>query len=91
MSEMWSTPRIHPVTISILIYVNDPHCATDLLSYADDTTVFALGPNMNEVLNKINMELKKLFTWLCVNKLLDKIEQIKYMIFGHKKCNECLI
>ena len=47
------------------------NCTNQLsvLSYADDTTVYLSGPNTNEMIDIMNTELKKLYDWLCANRL----------------------
>ena len=67
-----------------LIYVNDlPNCTSmNVLSYADDTTLFKSSPCINTLCVQINNELDKIYTWLKVNKLSLNISKSKYMIFG---------
>ena len=74
-----------------LIYVNDlPNC-TKLLNatlFADDTSLaspfslFTLNGAAN--VTAINVELDKVFAWLCVNKLSLNVSKTKYMIFENK-------
>ena len=63
-----------------LIYINDIKTCTNklsILSYADDTTVYLSGPNTNEMIDIMNTELKKLYDWLCANRLsLNKKENV---------------
>ena len=53
-----------------LIYINDIEKSTSLkiLSYADDTTVYQSGPNVDNLIINTNHELKLLYDWLCANK-----------------------
>ena len=37
--------------------------------YADDTTFYATNNDMHILLNRANIELKKLYNWPCLNKL----------------------
>jgi hypothetical protein len=62
------------------------HRATDIkvLSYADDTTLYYSDSNINRIYEKVNIELKKVYNWLCSNKLLLNIGKTKFMIFGPK-------
>ena len=48
-----------------LIYTNDIKNATNLnlLSYADDTTVYKYGKTLTDVIPQINNELEKLNQW----------------------------
>ena len=58
--------------ILFLICNNDiKNCMNKLsiLSYADDTTVYLSGPDTNEMIDTMNTELKKLYDWLCANRL----------------------
>ncbi len=67
-----------------LMYINDLPKSTSLklLSFADDTTVFISGPNLNELNNTMNSELNKLFVWLNENKLSLNVDKTKYMVFS---------
>ena len=72
-----------------LIYINDLPTATNLnvLSYADDTTLFQSGPNIADLEKTVNIELNKIYTWLCENKLSLNLEKTNYMIFGPHNTN----
>ena len=63
-----------------------------ILSYADDTTVYLSGPNTNEMIDIMNTELKKLYDWLCANRLSLNIKKTNCCIFSpsNKKytCNK---
>jgi len=54
-----------------LIYVNDIGKSTDLdiLSYADDTTLYLINTNVKTLYLKANEELEKLYDWFCSNQL----------------------
>ena len=67
-----------------LIYINDLTCATKLnvLSYADDTTVYTSGNNIKHIIENTNKELEELYIWLCENKLLLNVKKTNYMIFS---------
>lgn len=58
-----------------------------MLSFADDTTVFHSGPDLNTLFNDINKDLDKLFHWLCANKLCLNVNKSKYMIFSPTTIN----
>ena len=71
--------------ILFLIYINDiKNCTNKLsvLSYADDTTVYLSGPNTNEMIDIMNTELKKLYDWLCANRLSLNIKKTNCCIFS---------
>ena len=55
------------------------------INYADDTTLLNSLKLENKNISKIiNMEVKKVYNWLCNNKLSLNVEKTKYMVF-HKK------
>ena len=45
--------------------------------FADDTNRFYNGPNLNELIEKINEVLKLIYKWVNVNKLSLNIEKKK--------------
>ena len=66
-----------------LISINDLPSASNIfnvLMYADDTTLFC---NYDNILNDIviNSEIKKIYNWLCSNKLLLNVSKTKFMCF----------
>ena len=73
--------------ILFLIYINDIQHATtlNLLSYADDTTVYTSGATLRSIIPKLNEELGNLNQWFMANKLSLNINKTNYMIFtpGH--------
>ena len=67
-----------------LLYINDIANVSDILFsllFADDTSVFIQGDQLDDIANKINIELKKLVAWLNANKLSLNIDKTQYMIF----------
>ena len=70
-----------------LIYINDLPNATELFTYlfADDSTFLISGKNLNEVITKLNSELKKINSWFRSNKLSLNTEKTKFMIFNKKE------
>ena len=80
-----------------LIYINDlPNVSQKLYSilFADDTSVFLEGNNLNSLSTIINEELNKLSRsiWLASNKLTLNIEKSHYVIFiGPDLCRAILI
>ena len=69
-----------------LIYINDFTQSSDFFSirlFADDTSLTALGNNIDELLLKINKELSisNIYDWLCANKLTLNLRKTKYLIF----------
>ena len=67
-----------------LLYINDISSSTklNLISFADDTTVYYNGIITQNAINEFNIELNKLHTWLCENELLLNIKKTKFMVFG---------
>ena len=74
-----------------LLYINDLANVSDtlyLILFADDTNAFLSGTNINELINKANIELNKLSIWLNANKLSLNVAKTHFIIFrsrGMKK------
>jgi hypothetical protein len=66
-----------------LLYINDLPESTKLfiLLFADDTTIFASGSNLNELVCFVNNEFQKICEFFRANKLLLHPGKTKYMIF----------
>ena len=73
--------------ILFLIYINDLPSATDLftLLFADDTSFVVSGDNLNDIIIKLNNELKKINNWFRANKLSLNAEKTKIMIFNKRE------
>ena len=70
-----------------LLYVNDIANVSNVLLpilFADDTSVFLEGTNVNEMCKIMNDELKQLRLWLQINKLSLNIDKTQYMLFSKK-------
>ena len=70
-----------------LLYVNDICNISDILFpilFADDTNVFVSGRDINHMMNTMNIELKKIWSWLNTNKLSLNINNTHYVIFKSK-------
>ena len=55
-----------------IIYINDICNVSENLNfalYADDTTFYITHHDMDILFNRTNIESKKLYNWLCLNKL----------------------
>ena len=68
-----------------IIYINDIHLTSDKLFFvlfADDTNILINDKDPLELQNTLNTELKKIESWLTVNKLSLNIEKTKYIIFS---------
>jgi len=70
--------------ILFIIFINDLHKASSLniISFADDTTVYTSGNNINETIRTTNIELEKIFEWFCANKMQLNTNKSKFSIFG---------
>ena len=69
--------------ILFLIYVNDiKNCSNlNILCFADDTTAYKSGPNIEDLITNVNIQLELLYTWLFCNKLSLNINKTSYTIF----------
>ena len=67
----------------VLVYINDIYkCSTiKLLCFADDTTAYMSGPNVKELIAEVNVQLKKLYDWLCCNTLSLNVNKTYYTLF----------
>ena len=71
-----------------LLYINDLPSVSNLfmpILFADDTNLFCNGPNLDELIKKINEELKLIYKWVNVNMLSLNIEKTNFMLFTPKK------
>ena len=65
-----------------LIYVNDiANCTTaNILSFADDTTLFISDSDITRLYKQANTEMANLFNWFCANKLSMNPKKTKYIL-----------
>ena len=70
-----------------LIFINDLPNATnlDIKLFADDTFLSASSSNKKTLQKLIDVELKKVYTWLVENKLTLNIKKSQFMIITNKK------
>ena len=74
-------------SLLFLIYINDLPLVSKLfmpILFVDDTNLFCNGPNLNDLIEEINEELKLVYTWVKVNKLSLNIEKTNFMLFMPK-------
>ena len=67
-------------------YVNDMHNASDKLQFihfADDTTVYMSGNNLQTLCTDVSNELNKIWEWLKANRLSLNIDKTWFMLFTH--------
>ena len=57
-------------------------------SKADDTAGPKSGLNLNELIDKVNVEVNKLANWFRVNKMAVNVSKTKYIIFKPKGVTE---
>ena len=62
------------------------HKASSLqcIHYADDTTLFSKGNNLDDLIDLTNNELVKIDIWVCANKLSLNINKIAFSICSTK-------
>ena len=71
-----------------ILYIND---ICNILNYfgftlfADDTTIVSAHHNIDILFSQANIELTKLFNWLCLNKLSLNIDKTSYILFSNKQ------
>ena len=65
-----------------LIYVNDIKHATsgNILSFADDTSLFLSDSDVSSLFRRSNIEVNNLFNWFCANKLCLNPTKTKYIV-----------
>jgi len=74
-----------------LIYVNDisNSCNGNILSFADDTTLYMSNSNLRALFLEANEQVSKLFDWFCANRLSLNPTKTKYIIIRphQQQCN----
>jgi len=71
-----------------LLYVNDMCKCSDglqFLHFADDTTVFSSGGEVNELAARMNVQLNNVYSWLCSNRLSLNVKKSSCMLITHRK------
>ena len=70
--------------ILFLIYINDISNSTELnlLSFADDTTIYCSETTLDDNRKKATSELTKILDWLHANRLSLNINKTNFTIFG---------
>ena len=70
--------------ILFLLYINDLPNISNILQFylfADDTNIYYEAENLDKLELVINKELKKLHTWLIVNRLSLNIDKTNFVVF----------
>ena len=65
-----------------LIYVNDigNSCTSNILSFADDTTIYLSDHNPVQLYHKANTQINLLFEWFCANRLSLNASKTNYIV-----------
>jgi len=84
---LWDTSGECFSAYFFLIYINDlPDChAIQTLLLADDTTLIMSGPDILDLQNIINVELKNVQKWFMQNKLTLNLNKTNYLLFHPAK------
>ena len=69
-----------------LIYVNDISncCDSNILSFADDTTLYLSDSDLNRLFVRANLNAELLFDWFCSNRLSLNAGKTKYIVIRPK-------
>jgi len=69
--------------ILFLCYINDFWQCTTMFSvlFADDTTSLAKGPDLKDLTNYVNEELRKMANWFRANKMVVNATKTKFIVF----------
>ena len=71
-----------------LIYINDIVNVSNFVKcilFADDSKLYSSHFDINVLLSRMNEELKKIHTWIIVNKLTVNLVKTHYVIFHRKR------
>ena len=55
--------------------------------FADDTSLTAVGSDLDVLIQRINSELPPVYEWLCSNKLTLNLSRTKYLVFQPRQRN----
>ena len=68
-----------------LVYINDLatiSTSMEMIMFADDSNFFATGENIEELTEKINLEINNITDWLQANRLSLNIKKTNFMVFS---------
>ena len=89
---MWGTPGILPWAATFLLYINDILLISnfDATLFANDTCLMMADNNLKNLEHKVQIELKKVNSWLYQNKLSLNFSKTNYMIINKQPLKTCL-
>ena len=73
-----------------IVYINDMVRATNYFTvrlFADDTSLTAVGGDLDVLIQRISSELPPVYEWLCSNKLTLNLSMTKYLVFQPRQRN----
>lgn len=73
--------------ILFTIFINDiVSCMkySEISLFADDSMIYIIGNNIQDMLVKINYDINELFEWLCDNSLSINVNKSKAIVFGSR-------
>ena len=73
-----------------ILYINDLHLISDTgmpILFADDSSLFIQGDDINTLCHLMNIELNKVYNWVNSNKLSLNIEKTHCMLFHSSRHN----
>uniref|UniRef100_A0A3Q3ITX2 Reverse transcriptase domain-containing protein n=1 Tax=Monopterus albus TaxID=43700 RepID=A0A3Q3ITX2_MONAL len=71
-----------------ILYINDICKVSDLVKvvlFADDTTIWASGENLQQLSGRVSQELEKIKKWCDSNILSLNLDKTKFMVFGNRR------
>ena len=71
-----------------IIYINNFWKCSDVFNFihfADDSTIYVCGENLNDLTRTVNRELEKVKGWIRANRLSLNIRKTSFMIFSNKQ------
>ena len=81
---MWYASRVYTWNLLFLLYVKDIVEVSFVLLpilYADGTSLFLIGKNINVLLHNMDNELAKVVQWLNFNKLSLNVKKSQSIVF----------
>ena len=73
-----------------IVYINDMARATNYFTvrlFAHDTSLTAVGSDLDVLIQRISSKLPPVYEWLCSNKLTLNLSKTKYLVFQPRQRN----